>query len=488
MCARRALLAVALAGCGRDPMAVVLPPGTRHGYYVRATGSPGGTGADSAAWDLATALAGAHGVIQPGDTVWIRQGVYRGAFETDLVGTPGAYIIFRAYPGERATIDGGLRAAGAFLAVWGLEVMQSHPLANVEPVLRANTREGRFVNLVLHDAGGSGISFIKDRGEGVELYGCVVYNHGVGENVDHGVYAHNETAGSKAILDNVFFNNYARGIQVYADEDSALRNIRVEGNVAFNNGSISAGSTPVNLLVSGQVPTGGMTVRDNLLYASPGTDGIGLRIGDYDSTFNGDIVIEGNYVGGGAAGLQLRRRWSQATVRNNTVVGSAEVVQTGGEALDLAYAWSGNRYHRDPAATGWEHDNTEYDFAGWQTRTGLGGADEALGAMPAEARVFVRPNRYETGRAHVIVYNWPRRASVTVDLSGVLAPGDRYEVRNVQALYGAPVVAGTFDGALVVIPMNGVAPPAPIGRLAPRQAPRTAPEFDVFLVTTVSLE
>ena len=483
---RCVLLALALAACGHDPTAVVLPPGTRHGYYVRTTGSPSGTGADSAPWDLVTALAGAGGVIQPGDTVWIRHGVYRGSFETDLSGGASDPIIFRGYPGERATIDGTLRADGAFLTFWGFEIMQSHPLASVEPVLRANTRDGRFVNLVLHDAGESGVNFIKNRGEGVELYGCVVYNNGTSENVDHGVYAHNQTAGSKAILDNVFFTNYARGIQVYADEDSALRNIRVEGNVAFNNGSISASSTPVNLLVSALVPTGGITVRDNLLYASAGTDGIGLRIGDYDSLFNGDIVIEGNYAAGGASGLQLRHRWSQATVRNNTLVGSVAVVQTGGLALDLAYSWSGNRYYRDPAATGWEHDQAEYDFAGWKAHTGLGAADEAVGTPPAEARVFVRPNRYEAGRAHVIVYNWPRAASVAVDLAGVLALGDRYEVRNVQDVFGAPVVAGTFDGAPVAIPMGGVAPPAPIGRFAPRQPPRTAPEFDVFLVTVAS--
>jgi len=477
------LVALALGACVREPTAIVLPPGTHYGYYVTVGGAPSGTGADSAPWDLVTALAGARGVIQPGDTVWIRQGTYRGLFETTLDGAVDARIIFRGYPGERVTIDGSLNARGTYLTFWGIEIMQSDPAATADYVLRANTRDGRFINLVLHDAGISGISFIKDRGEEVELYGSLVYNNGTHENIDHGIYAHNETGASKAIVDNVFFNNYARGIQIYADGDAALRNIRTEGNVAFNNGSISAGSTPVNLLVSGQVPTSGMVVRDNLLFASAGTDGVGLRIGDYDAAYNGDIVLDGNYAAGGAAGLQMRHRWSQATVRDNTFAGSAEVVQTGGLALVLAYSWTGNRYYRDPAATGWEHDATKYDFGGWKAQTGLGDADLAGGALPADARVFVRPNRYEAGRAHVIVYNWPRAASVAVDLAGVLAPGDPYEVRNVQDPYGTPVVSGTFDGTAVVIPMSGVAPPTPIGRFTPRQAPRTAPDFDVFLVT-----
>ena len=61
---------------------------------------------------------------------------------------------------------------------------------------------------------------------------------------------------------------------------------------------------------------------------------------------------------------------------------------------------------------------------------------------PATTKVFVRPNKYEPGRSHVVVYNWGRQSEVAVDLSGVLRAGNRYEVRNVQALFGAPVVSG----------------------------------------------
>ena len=116
-----------LAACTREPTAIILPPGTHYGYYVTVNGAPGGTGADSAPWDLATALAGADGVIAPGDTVWIRQGTYRGRFETALAGAANAPIIFRGYPGERATIDGSLDARGSYLTFWGIEIMQSNP-------------------------------------------------------------------------------------------------------------------------------------------------------------------------------------------------------------------------------------------------------------------------------------------------------------------------------------------------------------------------
>ena len=45
----------------------------------------------------------------------------------------------------------------------------------------------------------------------------------------------------------------------------------------------------------------------------------------------------------------------------------------------------------------------------------------------------VRPNRYQPGRAHVIVYNWDLQPQVSVDLSMAgLGSGQRFEIRDVQ--------------------------------------------------------
>jgi hypothetical protein len=72
--------------------------------------------------------------------------------------------------------------------------------------------------------------------------------------------------------------------------------------------------------------------------------------------------------------------------------------------------------------------------------------------------------------------------SIPVDLSGVLPLGAGYEIRNVQALFSAPVLSGTFTGGAVLLPMSGVTPPVPIG-LSSSRAPKTGPDFDVFVVT-----
>jgi len=420
----------------------------------------------------------------------MRVGTYTGSFQTNLSGQPGTPIVFRAYPGERATINGSLAAAGSDLTFWGFEIMQTAPLNIVDRVLEANTVDGRFVNLVLHDAGFSGISMAAGSGSGVELYGCIVYNNGFRDNIDHGIYAHNSTAGTKYITDNVFFNNFARGIQIYEGGDSLIRNFDVEGNVSFNNGTIAGGaSSQINLLVSAPAVTSGIVAKNNLLYFSPSTDGVQVRLGNYDTSdsahYNKSIDIEGTYAVGGNTGLEMQYQWAQATILNNTFVGTSatDVVHTGGPAANL-YQWSGNVYYRDPAAAAWHHDTTGYDFADWKTATGLGTSDNALAGTPGANWVFVRPNKYEAGRGFVVIYNFAAQNPVGVDVSSIVATGAHYEIRNVQNVFGAAVASGTYSGGAVSIPMNGVAPPKPIGRTAPSSAPRTGPNFDVFLVTS----
>src|SRR5262249_40447354 len=44
--------------------------------------------------------------VHPGDTIWLRGGTYVGVFSSVLTGTAAAPIQLRAYPGERATLDG----------------------------------------------------------------------------------------------------------------------------------------------------------------------------------------------------------------------------------------------------------------------------------------------------------------------------------------------------------------------------------------------
>ena len=407
-------------------------------------GTPRGDGTRDRPWDLATALSGGRGRVQPGDTIWLRGGTYTGNFDGTLTGTSAAPIVVRQYPGERATIDGNLHVHGAYAIYWGFEITQSNPAGDANDALDTYGPNCRFINLVVHDAGKQGISFWEDEGTS-ELYGSIFYNNGTHENLDHGVYVHNER-GLKRIVDNVFFNNLAYGIHAYAGpRNQPQRGIAIQGNTAFNNGTISQRyRAKGNILVGGDVPMSGIDASSNYLFYS-GTEGVNLQLG-YAPIANGDVTARGNYIWGGEIGIRLRQ-WSSAQLDGNTVGGARTLLADAAMPLTRA--------------------NLLLDARG-----------------PAAPAVFVRPNQYEHGRAFIVVYNFPQRASVKVDVSAVLNPGEAYELRSVQDVFGAPLALGTYTGDSIGIPMSAgaVTPAAPLGRTT-AVPPITRPLFDVFLLT-----
>ena len=104
-------------------------------FWVSPQGSASGTGESIKPWDLQTALDQPN-PVKPGDTIWLREGIYSGTFTSNLRGTSSAPIRVRNYAGERATIDragidatgqAALTVNGSFVWFWGLEVINSHP-------------------------------------------------------------------------------------------------------------------------------------------------------------------------------------------------------------------------------------------------------------------------------------------------------------------------------------------------------------------------
>jgi hypothetical protein len=276
----------------------------------------------------------------------------------------------------------------------------------------------------------------------------------------------------------VIFNEFGFGIHGYAEGGTLLKNLVFDGNVLFNNGTPSDFDNP-NLQLGGSVLADNDSVTNNMLYFSAGKGYWNARIG-YNTLVNGTALFTNNYVVGGGNALDVGY-WQNLTVRSNTVSGPTMVVEQHDRSSATTQHWSGNQYYRDPSAAAWQLGGTNYAFSGWKSAAAA--LDQASASPPGAPQVFVRPNRYERGRATVVVYNWTQQASVAVDLSSVVAIGSRYEVRNVQDLFGAPVASGTYGGGTISVPMNGVTPAQPIGG-AFQPLIRTGPNFDVFIVTS----
>ncbi|MGD0091576.1 MAG: hypothetical protein ABSE73_16790, partial [Planctomycetota bacterium] len=212
-------------------------------FYIAPDGSQNGAGAKESPWDLHTALKHPP-AVKPGDTLWLRGGTYCGAFRSELKGSREAPITVRVCAGEWARIDGKdvARAAGNWLFVvcgawttyWGFEITDSSNKADRPAGFDVRGGEGnKFVNLIVHDAGGNGFW---GSAAGNELYGCLFYNNGLDTDIlNHELYTQNaDPAKPKRIVDCMFFNSFGFCIHAYAGKNGPVKGYQFVGNTWFN--------------------------------------------------------------------------------------------------------------------------------------------------------------------------------------------------------------------------------------------------------------
>ena len=92
----------------------------------------------------------------------------------------------------------------------------------------------------------------------------------------------------------------------------------------------------------------------------------------------------------------------------------------------------------------------------------------------------MRKNAYDPNRAHVIINNYSKSATVIVDLSAVLNAGDSFEIRNPQDYFGPLVASGIYQGP-IVLRMDNLTVARPVG-WSGRITPSSAPEFGAFVL------
>lgn len=450
------------------------------GFFVAPRAEAGGDGSAELPFDLAEALAHPSAVT-PGDTIWVREGIYHGTFMASLAGEAGMPITLRAYPGERVVIDGTLAIDGRFAIYRDLEIMSSEPTRTTEisgssPADLDHRGKGvtvggpstRLVNCVIHD--GNGAMSAWSSAPDAELYGNIVFNGGwIGPDRGHGhaLYTQNRT-GEKHVRDNIMFNQFGRGVQAYGSARAFVEGFRFVGNVVFNEEFLVGGE---NGLVATDI-----VVRENLLYN--GRIRMGFSHGD-----NGAMAVVDNVIAhGGTAPLFIQRRWSEFEIARNRVYGASRLAYTRQSAGE-GRVWDGNAYASSSDGLFEVEGMGTMGLEAWRTATGFD-ATSTASSLPTSPEIIVRPNEYEEGRAHVVIYNWDERDEVVVDLSDTgLRIGERYELRNVQN-YFEEALTGTYDGEPVRVRMTGWTVSSPIGRDEPIE-PVTFPGFGVFLLRSL---
>ena len=344
-----------------------------------------------------------------------------------------------------------------------------------------------FINLIVHDQTRHGLYISRNASNNL-VYGCVVYNNGwiSPDNAEgHGLHVQG-TNGTTEVSDNLVFNNSGASIHVYDNGvASRLDGVTLDGNVAFNAGAIQNLRAYQDWTVGVDAPAlsaDNIVLQSNMGYVAPGSMALEqVEIGRQGT--NGNVALLDNYLPHGL----LMSNWAVVTVVGNLFVSRRNYIVRLDQSEPLTQAfWDGNAYWGAATGRDFLRDGTEHDFSGWQDATGFDQSSTYSSGRLSGTTVFVRPNRYEAGRANIIVYNWDDLNSVAVDVSAVLAPDSVYEVRNAQDLLAEPVLSGVYDGGQPLeLPMSGLTVAVPNGPLL--TPPPTGPTFNVFVLRTWSV-
>lgn len=468
-------------------------------FYAAPNGLPGSDGSRANPWSLQAALSPSAALVRPGDTIWLRGGAYSGPtniWNASLNGASNAPIVVRQYPGERATIQGGLYVGGSWTWYWGFEITNPDSERNVTnnfarpEGIEIHGRGCKAINLIIHDTGHPGIGFWKQIGDGAEVNGCILWgigmydwSSGIMDIRGAGIYGQGGTADeNRYIKDSIFFRNFNQGIHLYSTAAGVYVNgMYIEGNFFFNNGDASQ-----NLFVGTVAqPCERISIINNCLYFDPGESGTGIRLG-YGALNNTGLELKGNDVVGGSTSI-LINEWQGVTLSGNSMFGSKErlvqISRTGGfSAFD--FLCSSNAYASAyPNPFLYSEAVGLISFARWQADTGYDINSSFSSALPVKNRIILRPNQFERGRAHIAVFNWELLPTVSVNISAAgLNLGDAFEVRDVQNYFGPPVIRGAYDGSPVVLPMDRTDVAALIGNVTHISNKHTGTDFGAFVV------
>ena len=431
-------------------VAPTAPPAPGREVFAAPGGLPTNPGTREAPDDLATALS-SNTPASPGDVIWLRAGLYVGNFTSALKGTAVAPYQVRQYPGERATLAAAaldtpaLAVDGSWTWFRDFEITLAPPGRRTPPdppeAIDLRTSGGvvirgshiAVVSLVIHDMP-RGIAVTAGAAAPL-IAGNLVYHSGWKDSYNAVGVQFSGVTGDQYLVDNIVFANGGNGVSANLNGGSRLL---VEGNVVFDSGVV--GDTFArNLEIAG----GTMEVVGNYTYYSPGRRG-------------GE-----NHFGYGSVGCERidarRNYWAHHRVYP-AAMGKCDGAFDGNTMIGSVDPSFIKRY---PANTYVSQDPTGLDS-------------------------FVQRNRYEPGRAHVVVFNWDGHPAVNVDVAAAaLASGASYEVRDALDYFAPPVAAGTFAGGRLNIPMTGLKEAPVTGHLAVVLG-HTAPRFGVFVLTSTT--
>ncbi len=222
--------------------------------FAAPDGSDAATGSAAAPFRTASMLASS---LTPGQVGCLRSGTYGGGLRINHGGSPGAPIVLRSYPGERALITGRMYVPQGSDYVTFADLSFDGNLQSGSERLPSPTVDANHVTFESDDVTNDHTEICFDIGSSVwgkadstYIVGNRIHDCGVipATNHQHGIYVQDAT--NTHVVGNLISHNADRGIQLYPSSTGGV----ITDNVISENGE--------GVIFSG---AGGVTSSGNLL-------------------------------------------------------------------------------------------------------------------------------------------------------------------------------------------------------------------------------
>lgn len=462
-------------------LAVLALPLAAAYYYAHPDGS--GTACTFAApCTLATGI-GASSPVGAGDTLWVMgQTCHAGLHTNALEGTSEAPVTVKAYPGHRACVDlSGVNGyafrihTGTYTRWIGLEFLDSNPPRR-DDVTHASGVEIQAPNAVLalskiHDVTGTALAFWQSATDS-SLVGNLLWGNG-GWSVaqtrwyGHNIYTQHEDLASSKYIHSQMWNWSMNTSWRLGGTNARPRYVNFDvrdGVYLSRDDQFDPGST-----FTGWTFDGNHFIRPDFTASS-----LALQLSETgpNAAGEGTLVFDNNYMIGFYphlrffANLTARGNTHYSPTRSAAGTASGAWYPAGGTAEAFtALVREDNRYVKDcdSGAGCYKYSITENSTLSYVTAAD---ATDPLAVTRAslttpEIIYDTRPGTWETGRCHVVIYNWGGASSVNIDLGECgFAVNDYYEIHDLQDLNAGAVQSGRYGATVPVnVAYAGVSQP-----------------------------
>ncbi|MET0091111.1 MAG: right-handed parallel beta-helix repeat-containing protein, partial [Candidatus Thiodiazotropha sp.] len=415
---------------------VELAPGY-HEYWVSADAAPGaGSGTDADPWNLYDALK-KRDAISDNSIIWLKAGDYVSpiaesfangeeirAWPVTLQGSPGRAIHIRPEQDARVRIDGGLYFSwpytGDHVSVWDLEMtaLPDDAWRSFNPDYYIPGLRNTEIAASIAEAG----EYLRapmriDGGDDIRLINNVIHA------LPNGIYtfhrASNSVVYGNIVVSNCFVSDRrSQGIGISSQNRSDTPRAIEENIIAGNF------SDPFIANASGDSGESAISVTGNVFYGA-------RLLSDGQGNFQQRATLR---MGNSSGTLQ--------SFTENMVYGQQPVT------ADL-----------DPVNMVFS-DNQVY-YSDIRNCGACSGNRNITEHIPSQPRAAIRPNAYDPRKAHLMVVNPQRDPVVSIDLGRYAQNGDYLQIYNALDYRSAaqPLLAGTYNGQFIDLPMNGSSDP-----------------------------